>query len=163
MASQSGCKAPSALLTDHRYTPLGTTNTAPFLTAFTLLNGGFFNIFSLLSSEFVMMMSGFRMIICSSFIIFEILKSVSLSWELKFIPPAIFMYSAPYWCKFYPALRLNFAPKDAYATPCELSAENTPAQRLHLHKASQQKVARYSDCKNFIAHLIINCEPVFSN
>ena len=36
---------------------------------------------------------------------------------------------------------VNFALRDVYATPCELHAENAPAQPLHLHKASQKKVA----------------------
>ena len=49
--------------------------------------------------------------------------------------------SAPYRCKFYPTLRLNFAPRDACAMPCVLCVENAPAQPLHLHKASQKKVA----------------------
>lgn len=36
---------------------------------------------------------------------------------------------------------VNFALRDVYAMPCELRAENALAQPLHLHKASQKKVA----------------------
>ena len=50
---------------------------------------------SALFCEFVMIMSGLKMMTCSSFIDFEILKSPSLSSELKFIPPATLIYSAP--------------------------------------------------------------------
>ena len=50
----------------------------------------------------------------------------------------------PYRCKFYPALRLNFAPQDAYATPCVLQVENAPALPLHLRKASRRKAPRFN-------------------
>lgn len=47
--------------------------------------------------------------------------------------------------------------------PCVIRVENALALLLHLRKTSQQKVARYSDCKNFITRLIINGEIFLFN